>query len=200
MKTEEYNFLGLKVNKEVPTTNEEFDKAANELNAACASAVDHYMYHVWGGKFREEFCAAVEKSTEIPWPTDDDAMKTATPKKDGTVTPIHISHGQYFKLVLAKTGKKPEDFAEIANEVAARVAFDPSASSSGGRIAKEYISAAEGVIAKGPDAVAQVVATLNRLNPGVSLGDAPTVDELARAIKSNADRKKAEAAAELGLS
>lgn len=199
MKTEQYTFLGLKINKDVPTTNEEYDKAAGELNSAAVEAVDKYMYHNWGGKFREAFCSAVEKETGIAWPLDEAAMKSATPKKDGTVSDVHIAHGAYFKIVLAQTGKKAEEFADLATSVAEKIPFDPSAASTGGRIAKEFTSAAEQVIEKGPDAVSTVVGTLNRLNPGLNLGENPTAEELARAIKANAERKKREAAAELGL-
>lgn len=199
MKKEKYNFLGLDVEKEVPSTNEEFDKAAGEINAAAIEAVDKYMYHVWGGKFREAFCQAVEKETGIAWPVNEDAMKTATPKKDGSVSDIHISHGAYFKLVLAQTGREAKTFQSLADDVASKLAFDPSASSGGGRIAKEFITAAEGVLAKDASVVANVVAKLNALNPGINLGEKPETEELARAIKVNAERKKKEALADIGV-
>lgn len=199
MKNDNYTFLGLTITKEVPSTNDEFDKLAGETNAAVAVANDQYMYHVWAGKFREAFCSAVEKQTGITWPLNEDAMKGATPKKDGTVSEIHVAHGVYFKKVLAETGKTAAEFQELANEVAAKLPFDPSASSGGGRIGKEFTQAAAAVIAKGADALANVVATLNRLNPSLALSDDPSEEELARGIKANADRKKAEANAELGL-
>lgn len=202
MKEETYTFLGLPVTVNVPSTNEEYDKAAGEVNSACAEAVDKYMFHNWGGKFRENFCLAVEKETGIAWPVNEDAMKSATPKKDGTVSDVHISHGAYFKLVLAQTGREALTFKDLATDVASKLAFDPGAASTGGRIAKEFVTAAEGVVEKDkttPGTLAAVVAKLNGLNQGLNLSDAPSVEELARGIKANADRKKREALADLDV-
>ncbi len=203
MKTISQKSLDLTINLSVPETAEEYDKLAGETNACVEDAVNQIVMHKTLSKFRDKFAEALEKSLtvdgvcSIPWPEDKEATAKATPKKDGTVTAVHITPKDYFKLVQAKEGKPASAYQHLADTVSASLTFDPSESErAGGRVSKANTAAAESLL-KDSDRTRRAISTLEARNVGLKVEvDAeglPTADELARAIAVD----KARAAKEL---
>lgn len=203
MTRQEVEFLGIKVGFEVPSTVEEYDKAAGRQNAALDDAITYTIYHGVGGEFRDKFCEAVEAETQIAWPVDAAATERQPKRKDGTVANVHISPGKYFPAVCKQLGVQPTHFQDLANRIASSIKFDPSEGSRGGRVGKEFIAAAEAVVARGDEVIDATVSKLEGLNPGLTVArdEAGKVnaEALARAIKVNADRKAKEAMAEISV-
>lgn len=199
--------LGFNLSVTVPDSVEDFDKAAGKPGAALGEAIKNVIYRGWNAEFRRAFLERMEKDSEIPWPVDQKKTDAQPDRKDGKPkTPVHIPEGDYFDLLKAK-GYTQDQMAPIAVEVAAGIAFDPAAAEGGGgRIGKEYLTAAEDVIKSGVERVTRVKSKLEQSNPGLTVDlDPATADvkneehvkALARAIKTNADRKAREALAEL---
>lgn len=204
MKIANPKFLGITVNVSVPETAEEYDQLAGEVNACVQDANQQILMHSWGGKFRDKFAEALEKATEIEWPVNAEATAKAPKKKDGTVTPVHITPADYLKLVCGQLDKKPSDFQAIADEVAAKIAFDPSESERGaGRVSKTNTAAAEKLL-EDPNRALAAVEKLQNENPGLSIEvnpetGLPTAIELAKALAIHKARIEKESLANLGL-
>lgn len=196
--------MGLDIKLQVPESNEEFDKLAGRANAANDDAVKYNVLHGWNTTFRSKFVEAVEKETGVKRIVDTTATEKQPKKKDGTQTPVYEKDLLYFKRVCAETNREVVTFATLGQTVADSIPLDLSESTGGGRIGKEYKASADDLLAKvtaGTASIERVIGNLERLNPGLKVelnaDGVPDSDELARAIKVNADRKKKEALDEL---
>ena len=221
MRTYKQEFLGQTISiANVPETADEFDKLAGEVGACVDAAVAQEVLHGYGGKWRDRFAQALEDSTipvdengvrikdaapALPWPVDDEKTANAPKKKDGTVTPIHISPANYYRIFKAKTGKTDADLAALAQQVADSLPFDLKPSEGSTRVSKANRTAAESLLNDAnPDRAINAVETLKQRNPGleVELDPAtgrPTVDSLAAALATERARREREELANLGL-
>lgn len=197
--------LGFELSVTVPDSVEDFDKLAGKPGAALTEAINNVIYRGWNNDFRATFLERVEKETKVAWPVDQKKTDAQPERKDKKPkTPILIPEGDYLDLVIA-AGYTREQLLPIAVEVAAEITFDPKSEGRGtGKVGKQFLEAAEQVLSKDDAHVAKVVGNLERLNPGlkVALDDEkvegrPSKETLAKAIKVNEDRKRADNMAEL---
>lgn len=205
MKDYKNSTMGLEVTLKVPDSNEEFDKLAGRTNAANEDAVKYNVLHGWNTEFRSAFVEAVEKDTKVAILVDQAKTDKAPKKKDGSVTNVMENDLVYFRRVLAETQRTAISFQPLAQQVADSIPLQLSETARAGRIGKEYTSAAEELVSKaaaGTVDLSKVVANLERLNPGLTIEidpetSQPTVEGLAKGIKANSDRKRAEDMQEL---
>lgn len=202
MKAYTNNTLGIQTTIQVPESADEYDKKAGRVGACVEDATQYNILHSYNTKLRSEFLDALEKETGVKRNVDQARTDAQPAKKDGTKTPVYEKESLYFKRVCSETGKTAAEFKDLAQKTADALPFDNTESTGGGgRIGKEYKTAAADLIAKGAETLAKVIANLERLNPGltVELDDdgQPTEESLAKAIKVNADRKRAAEMAEL---
>lgn len=182
----------------VPDTTEAFDKLAGKPNAALNEAISNVLYRSWNAEFRQTFLERMEKESQIAWPVDQAKTDAQDAPKDANKSKptIYIPQGDYFKLLKAK-GFTVEQMNPIAQDVASKIEFDPSASArGGGKIGKEFLAAADDMLADANrDKLATRLGKLESLNNiKIALDDEkdktlPSRDTLARAIKTNTDRK-----------
>lgn len=207
MKTRNQSTMGMSVPFQVPSTVAEFGEAAGVGPEAAEEvvlkyALDEGMFRTVLPAFRAAFFERIESDTGV----ERDVVGTATKKEDGeeVEVPIYQKDGQYWKKVLAETGKEASDFEELAAEVAADVAFDLRSKPRAGKPSKEFIQRADGLasaVAAGRSTWDNIISKLVQLNPGVTIetleDGAPDLESLARALKVDADRRSKEQLAEL---
>lgn len=190
--------FGIPLTFKVPATHEGYNQIAQRTGDACLEdAINYQLYHSTLGKLRSKFTAAIEKETGVAW-----KMKDSGRKKDGQPVMVPAeSDGTYFARVCSETGKEADDFAELMQQVADSVYFDPSVTvreSGPKEVAKTYINTAKALFegADTADKVQQICAKLLELNKDVKFedddqdDDGYTVTGLARLISANEARKR----------
>jgi hypothetical protein len=205
MKTATNKTMGFDLNIEVPSSVEEYDKLAGRVGACLDDANQYNLFHSWNGEFRPKFVEAFEKQTGIKRQLNQEAIDKAPARKDGTKPEIFEQEAKYFKRALAELGEDISKYQSLAEAVARQVKFDPSEGTrSGGKVGKEYMSAAQQVFdaeESSPGAIEKVVTRLQELNNITIEIDfetiQPTLESLARAIKINEDRKRKQSVNEL---
>jgi hypothetical protein len=84
-------------------------------------------------------------------------------KKNPEGSDVYESEQKYLDRVLAG-GHSLVELQPLAEQTAAQIPFDPSAAERSTKVGKEYLELADGVIAKGNDAVEKATAKLLGLN------------------------------------
>lgn len=204
MKQAQNETLGFKLNVQVPDSVEEFDRLAGRQGAALDEATKNVMYRGWNADFRRKLIDSLEKQfTDIKRAVVGKGPKR---KKDGIEPDIFESEQKYLDRVIAG-GHPLVELQPMAEQVAAGIAFDPSAAERSTKVGKEYLELADGVIAKGNDAVETATTKLLALNPtfgdveryedgdeipsGAAVGQV-TRDSLGSLIRANTLRKAQE--------
>jgi len=147
MKPRNYKSLGLNVALLVPETVQEFDANAKKEGACLNEGINNVVYRGALAEFRDTFLhgrkeepaadgkpavteiKGVEQLTGVERLTEPVKGKDGKPVvKDGeAVTKYSESEGDYFDRVCATTNRTPESFQALADEVAAQIVFDASA-------------------------------------------------------------------------
>jgi len=208
----------------IPTTVEEGDQNAKKVGAVLEGFIDYNLFHGTYGDIRAAFLARVEEVTKIKRQTKPGNLKKdGTAGKEV----YDEKESAYFFRVCAEKEVEPSFFQPQMDEVCEgytdangqsipAIVFDASSSRGErgpGKIAAVYMIAAKAVIEKCEGHLAKihkVITKLKHLNPGLVLDvqtegedvDAaqvgwPTVENLARAIKADEDRKRAQTVASL---
>lgn len=209
MKTVQNETLGFKLNIQVPDSVEEFDRLAGKQGAALDEANKNVIYRGWNADFRKKLIEQLEKTygagteTNIPRAVIGKGPKR---EKDGVEPDIFETEKKYVDRLIAG-GISLATMQPTAESIGAAIAFDPSAAERSTKIGKEYLELADGVIAKGPQAVDTAVTKLLGLNP--TFGDVEryaegdenvkpeqvgqvTRESLASLIRANTMRKASE--------
>lgn len=151
MKIETYKSLGVNVNLNVPDSVEEYNKLApGRENAVLADATDTIVYRSSLAEFRKEFTKKVAEATGIARGTQ--TVKKG--KKQEEVTEFTETEKDYVDRVVtslaAAEAVPPETvvarFQPIADEIAAKIKFDPSESEPGKP--KEATKEAKAIVAQ----------------------------------------------------
>ena len=193
-------FSNLVVNG-VPESAEEFDTIAGKSGACVEEAISNVLYRGWNAEFRKGVQKAIKDTTGF----ERLVVKQGPPKKDGTTSPIYESEADYVKRYLAQEvglGKTKDavmaDLNGIAIGVAKSLKFDPKPSTRSTGPGKEWEAAAQSTLSSinnDPARVAKLVAKLEGLNEGmeITVGEdgLVSVEELAKALKTNAARETA---------
>lgn len=149
--------VGVEFEISVPSTVEEFDELAKKPGTCLEQANRNILYRGVLANFRNDFTEALQKKTGIPRLSEPGkAKKDGTPGEDVYTE----SEAKYVARVLAETKTKVSDFADVVVEVLAaknedgslKISFDPSVQvreSKPKTLAKMYLEAADGIIAKG---------------------------------------------------
>lgn len=187
-----FNSLGLNISIDVPSSIDDFDQLAGKTGEALNQAVRNVVYRSTLPVFREELCNAIAAKTGIErnaeFEVDEQTKEIKKDEKTGE--PIFLrwseTEAKYLKRV---AGDNVEQFAELANGIAAQLAFDPTASapkaSGPKKLAKMYLETAQALFDQGRgETVAANLATK------LGLVVEPTVEGLAAAIKEDQSRKK----------
>ena len=183
--------LGFEININVPETVEEYDNLAKKAGACLESAVLNTIYRAVLNVFRSDFCEALEKKVGIARKTKPSGRKVKDEAGKDTEEDILIydeTESEYFDRVLAETKTEKSAYSDIANEVAATMVFDPSASekkpAGPKKTAKKYLDAATQIQAAGKlETVAAMLAT--KLNMVVEA----TIESVGAAIAEDQRRK-----------
>lgn len=202
MTQKETDILGTTVKVNVPETDEEYNGLdTSRTSAVLGDAINYTLQHSWKGEVRNKFVELVE--TELGFQRN---MKPGAMKKSGepgAEVPAE-THTEFFSRAQAEGNHSEDALADLVRKAAEQCPFDPSPSErsgGGGRVGKEYYAAADSIIAQGPAIVKKAVKKLEKLNAGIIVrfneDDSVSRDSFASAIRSNAQRKVAEAADEL---
>jgi hypothetical protein len=161
MKQVQNETLGFKLNVQVPDSVEEFDRMAGRSGAALDEANKNVMYRGWNADFRRTFVEVLGKQfPDIKRAVVGKGPKT---KKNPEGSDVYESEQKYLDRVLAG-GHSLVELQPLAEQTAAQIPFDPSAAERSTKVGKEYLELADGVIAKGNDAVEKATAKLLGLN------------------------------------
>ena len=187
-KIESTSTLGYTINVSgTPASNEEYDQMANAIGAARDRAVDSDLQHDWKGRFRGNFCKALETLTGIA---------RLTKKNDKNKEVFDELEKPFVLRVEAATGKK---FGELAQTTADETPY--KAQAMGGAVGKSWLNEADGIIAViGDNSWDKFIENVTAVNPGFQFAmeeDAitPTRESVALALKVDESRQKAERAA-----
>lgn len=133
MRIKKYRSLGLEVPVSVFESPAEYNAAAKRPNedAVVEDANDNLVYRGALADFREEFCVAVEGATGIKRTSVAVLGKDGKPKVDSDGAEIvewDENEADYFRRVIASSGRSVESFQEIADATAAKLALaaDPT--------------------------------------------------------------------------
>ena len=140
--------LGFLIPVTVPESVEEFDSLAGEAGACLSEAVDNVMYRGHLNRARAIVVKVVEEKTGI---ARREIGRTA-PRKDGSTSPVYEKDGLYVPFALQQAKLSPADIQSAVAEACAVIPFEVNASRTGGRIAKEWLNAADELIALVEDA------------------------------------------------
>ena len=192
MKTFSNNTHGTTVNVDVPETVEEYDTLAGKIGMALADAISNCVYRSWNPAFGR---AAVKRlcekyDVEVPQKHANGKPVFGAKKKDGTQSPILLGSQQFVKHLLDEGTMSEDEWAEEATAIAKAVPFDPSESSGGGRIKKEYLETAANIltaIENKQTTAKDFVKLIETNNPGFKVGE-PTVENIAVAVKTDQER------------
>jgi hypothetical protein len=208
MTTKPFKSLGIEIQVPVPATHEEFNENAKgdaNVDACLREAINNVVYRSWLAVFRPVFLHGqdADPANNIPAikgiEEETGIEREATKDKDGVVEKYTETEGDYFARVCAKLGQEPSSFKELADQVAAQIPFDASASERGPmqpkKTAKAYLDAADQIIAAGADKATAVAAALQKIlteagNKGIVVE--ATRESLGKAISLNEARKRAE--------
>jgi hypothetical protein len=204
MKSQFFKTFGLEFPVEVPETVDEFDKLAGRSGAALDEAIMGVIYRGHLNRIRPAFLKLVEDESGVPR----EVIGSDEKGKD-----LLEKDANYFNRVTKGSGVAPSTFLPQLLEAAKQVGpLDPGAARSTGPT-KEYIEAANGIIAgiksgtvsKRTGEVVTAEAVISRLlsaNPALQdipldSNGLPDVDSLAVAIRVDRERVIAEANASL---
>lgn len=117
MQTKTFKTLSFTLSKDnVPSTNEEYDNAAKETNAACERALAHFFAHSFLTTGRAKICETVEELTGIKRKTKPKGEKTVFDETEQEYTDrveLEIGAAKYAALqpeVQAAVAALPLDF------------------------------------------------------------------------------------------
>ena len=216
--------MGLNVSFSVPATEAEFNLNAKKDGACLAEAINNVIYRGSLAQFRDVFLhgqkadeangviaiAGVEDVTEIARKTKETGKKD----KDGNVISVYAeTEGDYFDRVCAEKGVEATHFQTLADQVAASIEFDASATerkpAGPKKLPATYLNTAKTVFDK--NNVDKVIAKLlNESGTKVAFEEIPdgstdaevtairtrNIEKLGWGIKANEDAKRAAATAE----
>lgn len=124
MKQKQYNSLGVTVNLNVPESVEEFDQNAKRIGACLDEAINNVVYRGSLAEFRDAFTTKVEETHQVERKTESTGKKDS----DGNdIVKYAETEGEYIKRVCATKGIEAAQLQSLADEVAAGIVFDASA-------------------------------------------------------------------------
>lgn len=193
----------------VPSTAAEYDEMAKEVGACLDDAVENAIYRGWLNTFRSKFCEALEQKFGHVFARP----KTETlNEKTGKVTVVYGRDTLYIDQLEAALAASPEfstpgaahsAMQEVASGVAAGLPFTLTTVRTGGKVAKEWLEAADSIIdavTKGSGDYSKFVENITALVPGFAFAfdDAgnPTRESIAFALRARMEQKKREASDE----
>lgn len=172
MKAQLNETLGFKLNLQVPESVDEFDRLAGKSGACLDEATLNVIYRGWNAEFRRTFVDQMAKlHPDIRRAVVGKGPKT---KKNPEGADVFESEAKYVERLIAGGVTRDEMFP-IAVDVAGKIAFDPKAAERSTKVGKEYLELADGVIAKGDEAINRAVEKLLSLNP--TFGDVERYEE-----------------------
>lgn len=166
----------------VPADVQSYDEMAKYTGACVERAVDADFQHNWNGRWRKEFCLALEKETGIERKKEENNGKTKYLETENV----------YIARVESDTKKK---YAELAQTIADTIKFAPQGSGSSS-IGESWLSEADTIIAAvGGGSYDGFIANITRNNPGFVFdfeedGSTPTREAIALALKTEDARAK----------
>jgi hypothetical protein len=186
--------LGLNINVSVPSTVEEYDTLAKQAGAALDSAIANTIYRSYLAQFRADFSDGLAEKSGISRatkPSGKFVKDEAGKDTDEAIMVYSETESDHFDRVLVETKTEKSAWQDLANEVASKIVFDPSAAekvpAGPKKTSAKFIKAATDLIAAGKgDAVATFLTT--KLGFTVE----STVESLGRAIAEDQKRKAAE--------
>ena len=170
MKEKKYSSLGLEVPFQVPETVEEFDANAKRVGACLDEATNNCIYRGSLADFRSLFLYGqkadpeqqiegvdgLDKITRYENPFVPAMTKQGQPLLKADKTPIlkrEMTEQEFFDHIIAQSGKDKSHFQARANEIAAMIEFDASATERTGpktvKLGQNWLNSAEKLIAKG---------------------------------------------------
>jgi hypothetical protein len=206
MMTRKVSSLALTLNVECPATEAEFNANAKKADAMLEEATYNVLYRSWLPEFREKFLEAVCKETGIERKSTTKELKSK--EADGSTKTTEVwdeTESVCFGRICATSGRTPESFQPLANDIAATIPFDASAPerkpAAPRKPRKDLLAFVEKAIADGNKAI--LVDKLSA-NLGRDLAEDITATDLALALGEDVQRieneAKAKQMASLGLS
>lgn len=186
----------------VPSTAAEYDEMAKEVGACVTDAVSNVIYRSWLATFRKNLAKKANElfASVYAWPTktDDKGKVTFTEKE---TTYLETLESELAKAVNPATGEPygpagaHNALQELASSLAATQPFSLDTTRTGGRIAQEWLDAADQVIeqvtAAGGD-FTRFIANITKVIPTFAFQfddttGSPTRESVAFALRAHKD-------------
>ncbi|MEK7676709.1 MAG: hypothetical protein AAB676_12835 [Verrucomicrobiota bacterium] len=180
MVKKKFKSLGLEATFLVPESVADFDANARRQGACLEEAINNVVYRSCLTEFRAKFCERLSAKTGVQ------RGAAGTGRTDGAgnqILEFNEKEKAFVERVCQERRISVTELQALADEVASEVAFDASGRESAGtvrRIPKRYLTMAQDIVIKGPDAVEKARKKLSEALKRPVLGDA---DSLALAIK-----------------